>query len=77
MTLLGPLKVLSYAKYRQAFKALNGWKKHPVGNKYRMFCPQGHGYSGENLYLRKEGWRMCKVCTRAATRRARLRAKAA
>lgn len=27
-------------------------------------CPHGHPYSGDNLYITREGWRQCKTCTR-------------
>jgi hypothetical protein len=25
-------------------------------------CPQGHPYSGDNLIIRREGWRWCRTC---------------
>ena len=30
-------------------------------------CPQGHPYSGDNLYVTKEGFRHCKTCSRNRT----------
>jgi len=36
-------------------------------------CPKGHEYSGENLYVGKEGKRYCKKCSRNSTRRWRAR----
>ena len=37
------------------------------------FCPQGHHYSGRNLYVRSDGHRDCRRCNaeRSAVRRAR------
>lgn len=32
-------------------------------------CPKGHPYAGSNLYIRPEGWRMCKICGREAQKR--------
>jgi len=34
-------------------------------------CPQGHPYSGYNLYIRKCGRRMCRACNNARRNRAR------
>lgn len=34
-------------------------------------CPQDHPYSGENLYVYKDGRRACKECRREARRRYR------
>lgn len=35
----------------------------------RTHCPQGHEYSGDNLYVNPNtGWRLCKECGRAASR---------
>jgi hypothetical protein len=28
----------------------------------KKYCAKGHPYSGNNLYLRKQGYRECKVC---------------
>lgn len=40
-------------------------------------CPQGHPYSGDNLYLwTKKGHRFCKVCQRANQLRQRARRRA-
>jgi hypothetical protein len=32
-------------------------------------CVQGHPLSGENLYVKPNGFRVCRTCARAATRR--------
>ena len=37
----------------------------------RTHCPQGHPYSGYNLYIRKCGRRMCRACNNARRNRAR------
>lgn len=39
-------------------------------------CPQGHPYSGENLVVRREGWRTCRTCKVARVRAWRARQKA-
>ncbi len=37
--------------------------EHPGnGNKEKTHCPKGHLYSGENLYVRRKGWRQCRTC---------------
>lgn len=36
-------------------------------------CPQGHPYSGDNLYVYPNGKRRCRVCARDATARLRER----
>ena len=44
----------------------------------KTHCPQGHPYSGENLYVRPDGSRLCRACQRAASRewhRAKARAR--
>jgi len=44
----------------------------------KTHCPQGHPYAGENLYVRPDGKRICRECTRIsqlkydATRRKQL-----
>lgn len=42
----------------------------------KTHCPQGHPYSGENLYTNARGERFCRECRRAAVRRWREKAKA-
>ena len=37
----------------------------------RTHCPQGHPYSGYNLYIRKCGRRMCRACNNARRNRVR------
>jgi hypothetical protein len=41
--------------------------------KARTHCPQGHPYSGENLYVTPKGKRMCRSCNRLASRAYRAR----
>lgn len=31
----------------------------------KTHCPQGHPYSEENTYYRRNGYRICKTCTKA------------
>jgi hypothetical protein len=33
-------------------------------NSKKTECPQGHPYSGDNLYLRPDGARVCRTCVR-------------
>lgn len=40
----------------------------------RTHCPQGHPYSGENLFLNKRGdrvFRVCRICKRESQRRSK------
>ncbi len=42
------------------------------GSRFRLaktHCPQGHPYSGENLYVRPDTYRECRTCHRDAVRR--------
>jgi hypothetical protein len=39
-------------------------------NKFKTHCPQGHPYSGDNLYVeRNSGTRRCLICKRAKDKR--------
>ena len=38
-------------------------------NAAKTHCPQGHPYSGENLYVDPRGSRQCRACKREANRR--------
>lgn len=35
----------------------------------KTHCPQGHPYSGDNLYLDSHGWRYCRICRRARAKK--------
>lgn len=52
-------------------------RRSDVGKAQRdkTHCPQGHPYSGDNLYVAPKGDRMCKACMRArcSARRAQVR----
>ena len=37
-------------------------------NASKTHCPKGHPFSGENLYVTPEGFRHCRICSRASTR---------
>ena len=39
----------------------------------KTHCPQGHEYSGDNLYLSPKGYRSCRTCTAESLRRSRQR----
>lgn len=59
-----------YAKGRQA-------KGDRLPQARRTHCPQGHPYSGDNLYIRNCGRRMCRACNNARRKKAHQRAKSA
>lgn len=40
-------------------------------------CDQGHAFTPENTYIRREGWRCCRECRREALRSLRARKAAA
>lgn len=48
----------------ESFSAINTGKTH---------CPQSHPYSGDNLYVRTNGYRECRTCHRAESRAYRAR----
>lgn len=48
----------------------------PADQLTRTHCPQGHPYSGDNLYERPSGRRACKACQREWTRAYNERKKA-
>lgn len=42
----------------------------------KTHCPQGHSYSGNNLYVRPQnGKRECRACMRSSNRRAKAKAR--
>jgi hypothetical protein len=46
------------------------------GAAVRTHCPHGHPYSGDNLYITRQGARACRECGRQAVRRRRARLRA-
>ena len=46
------------------------------GRADRTHCPQGHPYSGENLYIPERGGRGCRTCRREIQRRYQQRKRA-
>lgn len=42
----------------------------------KTHCPQGHPYSGNNLYTNPSGFRICRTCKRAALREYKERRRA-
>ena len=36
---------------------------------HKTHCPSGHPYSGDNLIIRKTGWRACLTCRKSHTAR--------
>ena len=40
-------------------------------NNNKTHCPQGHEYSGSNLYINSKGHRYCRTCHRESTRKRR------
>lgn len=55
--------------------------RHPHGETHWKskvtHCPQGHPYSGDNLYIRNCGRRMCRACNNARRKKSHQRAKSA
>jgi len=45
-------------------------------NARKTHCPEGHPYSGENLYVNPKGQRICRICVKEAQKRYRLRCEA-
>jgi hypothetical protein len=41
----------------------------------KTHCPQGHSYSGENLYIGEKGYRYCLTCINKSTKERRMKAK--
>jgi hypothetical protein len=37
-------------------------------NAKKTHCPKGHEYSPDNVFPHPRGWRVCKICQRAAIR---------
>lgn len=37
----------------------------------KTHCPQGHPYSGPNLYITPQGYRICRECKNERARRVR------
>lgn len=52
----------------------NGLKANPAD---RTHCPSGHAYDSENTYRDRNGYRHCRACINAASRRYRARRKEA
>ncbi len=46
-----------------------------IGKGTRPHCPQGHPFSGDNLYITKNGFRGCRACNRRKARRVHVPAK--
>ena len=44
-------------------------RKGRQAHKNKTRCPQGHLYSGKNLYVRPSGYRSCRECSRIRLRR--------
>jgi len=37
----------------------------------KTHCPKGHEFTPENTYMRKEGWKSCRICRNEASDRCR------
>ena len=53
-----------------------GRHPHPIGKGNSTHCPQGHPYSGDNLYVSPRGERRCRTCQRVYSRRQELKRQA-
>lgn len=62
-----PNHVVPVTSQVNALRGLTG-----MHNKVKSHCPQGHPYTGDNLYIRpRDNARSCRTCTRAAIARFR------
>lgn len=53
-------------------------ERSPIHNGSKTTCPQGHPYSGNNLYVRaSDGGRICRTCNNADSRERKRRRRAA
>lgn len=74
-----PENILIDGKYQRCRECRNEWARGRtpgVAPALRTHCPQGHPYSGDNLYVTPTGERGCRTCHRER-QRARYRARAA
>lgn len=53
--------IMSPKRQGQIQTALAAWRETGIRRDHRTHCPQGHPYSGENLYIHN-GKRNCKAC---------------
>lgn len=44
-------------------------------NSTKTHCPQGHPYSGDNLYVKPNGYRICRTCSTNSVNKYKLRIK--
>jgi hypothetical protein len=51
-----------HREYAREHAVLKGTPSNPELNRRKTHCPNGHPYSGENLYMDSRGWRQCKAC---------------
>jgi len=58
------LEIVTHKENVQRGRSFLGEKTH---------CPQGHPYSGENLVIRLNGRRTCKICSLEQSRRNHIR----
>jgi len=49
-------------QHLEAVTHLENVKRTPDFNGDKTHCPQGHSYEGNNLIIRKNGWRDCRTC---------------
>ena len=67
--------ILQDGRYQRCRECRNEWdrlRNNPDGNlppHMRTHCPQGHPYSGDNLYVKPTGSRECRTCHRDYERR--------
>ena len=56
---------------------LDNWQdmldKGRHGNARKTHCKRGHPLSGENLFVRKSGYRMCRICAAETSKRSEAR----
>jgi len=67
-----------YSRFFCSRRCLGKWFGTNIGwgrNNKKTHCPQGHPYSGDNLFITKLGSRACRICNRASNARSYKRRK--
>lgn len=55
---------------RRSAAAMRGLASLQEWRRTKTHCPSGHPYSGNNLYVTKQGYRACNICRGSAARAA-------
>lgn len=66
---------LGARRRERAAEILREARERGIAYARRAVCKQGHQYSGDNLYVTKQGFRQCKSCSRARQNARRVNAR--